>query len=136
MAKQQCYHKRCGNINLADCYVYSGKITENDLLYSSSSKFNVKSNGVHRLPRIYPDGMCCFDNDEECTFVIWQGEQSRYIGRDKKEKRNVIRLKKKTMLNHPGKIWVFRARSKIEREEWVRAINVEIEKACKEREMK
>lgn len=80
--------------------------------------------------------MHCFDNDEDCTFVIWQGEQSLYIGKDKKEKGNVICFKKKTRLNNPGKIRVFRTRSKIEREEWVWAINVEIERACKEREMK
>ncbi|CAB4381650.1 unnamed protein product [Rhizophagus irregularis] len=136
VSKQRCYHKRYENINLADCYVYSGKVTENDLLYSSTSKFNARSNGIHRLPRIYPDGMYCFDNDEDCTFVIWQGEQSLHIGKDKKEKGNVICFKKKTRLNNPGKIRVFRTRSKIEREEWVWAINVEIERACKEREMK
>jgi len=56
------------------------------------------------------------------------------LGRIKKEKGNVIYFKKRTRLNHPGKIWVFRARSKIEREEWVWAINVEIERACKEKE--
>ncbi|GBB85275.1 hypothetical protein RclHR1_11830006 [Rhizophagus clarus] len=136
VTKRQCYHKRCGNINLADCYVYSGRITENDLLYSSTSKFSAKSSGIHKLPRIYPDGMSCFDNAVECTFVIWQAERSFYFGKEKKEKGNVIRLKKKTMLNNPGKIWVFRTRSKIEREEWVWAINVEIERACKIAEMK
>ncbi|CAG8520002.1 7697_t:CDS:2 [Funneliformis mosseae] len=131
-AKRQNFHKRRGCIHLTDCYVYSGGITENDLLYSSSSRYNISDNGTHKLPRIYPDGMYCFDDDEECTFVIWQGEQKYCLERDKEKSRNSICLKKTTTLDRPGNIWVFRARSRIEREEWVWAINVEIERALKE----
>ncbi|CAI2176254.1 11906_t:CDS:2 [Funneliformis geosporum] len=129
-ATRQNFHKLRGCINLADCYVYSGSITENDLLYSNSTRFNVS--GTHKLPRIYPDGLYCFDDDEESTFVIWQGEQTLCLDKDKEKSRNKICLKKKSMLDRPGKIWVFRARSRIEREEWVWAINVEIERAWKE----
>ncbi len=111
--------------------MYSGSITENDLPYSSSKRYNA-TDSRHKLPRIYPDGMYCCDDDDECTFVIWQGEQKTYLGKDEKKSRNGISLKKKTMLDYPGKVWAFRARSRIEREEWVWAINVEIERAWKE----
>jgi hypothetical protein len=131
VATRRNFNKRCGCIDLADCYIYSGSITEYDLLYSSTSRFNVKNVEIYKLPRIYSDGMCCYDNDEECTFVIWQGRQKFYFGKDDIKKGY---LKKKTMLDQPGNIWVFRTRSRIEREEWVWAINVEIERACKERE--
>ncbi|RIA85001.1 Pleckstrin homology domain-containing protein [Glomus cerebriforme] len=134
VAKRRSFHKRCGCINLADCYVYSGNITEYDLLYSSSSRFSATNDGTHKLPRIYPDGMYNFDDDEECTFVIWQGIRTYYFGKDEEKKGLSICLKNKILLDHPGRTWVFRARSKVEREEWVWAINVEIKRAYKEKE--
>ncbi|CAJ0837130.1 4106_t:CDS:2, partial [Entrophospora sp. SA101] len=107
------YHKIAGVIHLEDCYIYSGEITENDLLYSSLVRYDNAAT-VDVLPRIYSDGMCCYDDDKECTFVIWEGEKRYYFSKNGK----FISLKKKKMLD-TGKTWVFRARSRLECEEWV-----------------
>lgn len=140
-AINECYHKRKGIINLSDCYVYSGSVTEHELMYTSSVRYISTVNGEHKLPRLYGDGMDCFDDDEECTFVIWEGQKKNVLKFDKKGKDgdggnindnddgllNAL-VQKKTKLDHSGKTWVFRTRSRIEREEWVWAINVEIER--------
>ncbi|CAJ0916573.1 5705_t:CDS:10 [Entrophospora sp. SA101] len=120
------YHKIAGVIHLEDCYIYSGEITENDLLYSSLVRYDNAAT-VDVLPRIYSDGMCCYDDDKECTFVIWEGEKRYYFSKNGK----FISLKKKKMLD-TGKTWVFRARSRLECEEWVWAFKVEIERYWKE----
>ncbi|RHZ67772.1 hypothetical protein Glove_299g29 [Diversispora epigaea] len=147
---KECYHKRKGIINLSNCYVYSGKLTEHDLIYTSSVRYNSIATGEHQLPRLYNDGMYCFDDDEECTFVIWEGKKKNVLKFDKKENDDnndddddvgingcvggdhrgllSVNVQKKIKLDHIGKSWVFRTRSRIEREEWVWAINVEIEK--------
>ncbi|CAG8606842.1 497_t:CDS:2 [Acaulospora morrowiae] len=132
-AIRRCYHKRNGIIDLSNCYVYSGSITEYDLLYSNSSRYSLASSGAeHKLPRIYEDGMYCYDDEEECTFVIWKGKRTSTLEFSGEKKSGLFGLdvKKKVKLDHPGKTWVFRARSRTEREEWVWALNVEIERLC------
>ncbi|RIB14956.1 Pleckstrin homology domain-containing protein [Gigaspora rosea] len=122
----RCYHRRKGIINLLDCYVYSGQITDHDLSYSRN--LNRVSTEMQNFPRIYSDGMCCFDDDDECTFVVWQGnkhviKRSGAIG---------VEFRKKATLDAVGKVWIFRARNRSEREEWVCALNVEIERCLME----
>ncbi|CAG8573882.1 14357_t:CDS:2, partial [Dentiscutata heterogama] len=121
------YHRRKGIINLLDCYVYSGHITDHDLPYSSTP--HRVGNEMYNFPRIYSDGMCCFDEKDECTFVIWQGNKHHVI-----ERSGVIgvEFRKKAKLDSNGKVWIFRARNKSEREEWVWALNVEIERCLME----
>ena len=67
--------------------------------------------------------MYCYDKNEECTFAIWKGKRRYYFGRGG----NFVSLKKRTMLD-VGETLVFRARSRLEREEWVWAFKVEIER--------
>ncbi|CAG8441057.1 8832_t:CDS:2 [Scutellospora calospora] len=126
--KPRSYYRRKGIINLLDCYVYSGHITDYDLPYSLSTSHQVH-NGMHKLPKLYNDGMYCFDDDGDCTFVIWQSEKRCIIGR--KGTIN-LEIRKKTKLDSSGKIWIFRARSRSEREEWVLALNTEIERCLME----
>ncbi|CAG8553080.1 7854_t:CDS:2 [Cetraspora pellucida] len=124
---RRSYHRQKGIINLLDCYIYSGHLTDHDLPHSSTS--HKLGNEVLYLPRIYSDGMCCFDDDDECTFVVWQGNKHHVI---KRHGTIGLELQKKTTLDSSGKAWIFRARNRIEREEWVWALNVEIERCLME----
>ncbi|CAG8437613.1 6230_t:CDS:2 [Acaulospora colombiana] len=86
------------------------------------------------FPKKYEDGLCSYDKNEECTFVIWKGKK-RYTLEFNGKKANGpfgLNIKKKIKLNHPGECWVFRARNRSEREEWVWALNIEIARLCKQ----
>ncbi|CAG8631791.1 11973_t:CDS:2, partial [Cetraspora pellucida] len=76
---RRSYHRQKGIINLLDCYIYSGHLTDHDLPHSSTS--HKLGNEMLYLPRIYSDGMCCFDDDDECTFVVWQSNKHHVIER-------------------------------------------------------
>lgn len=59
-------------IDLKDCYVYSGLITEDDLLYRNRT-FDSNHPGLQALPRIYlEDGWTSTDEDAMTCFVVWR----------------------------------------------------------------
>ena len=125
------YHKRKGRINLKDCYVYSGSITEHEYYRSNLlQEFSIAKsydNGG-QFTKIYGDGMLSHDDYKDSSFVIWKSKRKYYFSNDGMR----IDAKKVIRLGIPGKFWIFRARNKIECEEWVWALNVEIERLCKE----
>ncbi|ORY11075.1 meiotically up-regulated gene 56 protein [Clohesyomyces aquaticus] len=130
------HHERLANLDLKDCYIYSGLLTESDLLYQNQT-FDANKPGHHALPRIYlEDGWTSTDEDVMTTFVVWHGKSKSWFraeegagGGEKKAKEGKRRtLKRVTKLGSKGRSVVFRARSRAERDHWVLAIQNEIER--------
>ncbi|KAF2188054.1 meiotically up-regulated gene 56 protein [Zopfia rhizophila CBS 207.26] len=130
------HHERIANLGLKDCYIYSGLLTESDLLYQNQT-FDANKPGHHALPRIYlNDGWTSTDEDVMTTFVVWYGKSKSWFRAEegagsgekaaKEGKRR--RLKRVAKLGSKGRSVVFRARSRAERDHWVLAIQNEIER--------
>ncbi|TID26372.1 hypothetical protein E6O75_ATG00865 [Venturia nashicola] len=128
-------------IDLKECYLYSGLLTENDLLYQNQT-FDANNPGHHALPRMWMDDeWTSRDEDVMSCFVIWRplnkgwfrtpkmdqdaesSEESGVEGSGKK-----ARLKRVSQLGTTGRSIVFKARSRVERDRWVLAIATEIER--------
>ncbi|KAH8702712.1 Pleckstrin homology domain-containing protein [Phaeosphaeriaceae sp. PMI808] len=130
------HHERIANLDLKDCYIYSGLLTENDLLYQNQT-FDANKPGHHALPRIYlEDGWTSTDEDVMTTFVIWHGKAKSWFraeegaggGEQQRREGKRTRIKRVAKLGSTGKSVVFRARSRVERDHWVLAIQNEIER--------
>lgn len=74
------HHERLANLDLRDCYVYSGLLTESDLLYQNQT-FDANKPGHHALPRIYLDDGAWTSSDEDVmtTFVVWHGRSKSWF---------------------------------------------------------
>lgn len=124
------HQERHSIIDLNDCYIYSGLITEGDLLYRNQT-FDSNHPGRHGLPRIYlEDGWTSADEDTMTTFVIWRSTRKSYF-RSNEEQRDGskrLRLRQVSRLGVPGRSIVLRARSRVERDHWVMSIATEIER--------
>ncbi|KAK5121583.1 hypothetical protein LTR85_004755 [Meristemomyces frigidus] len=140
------HHERIAAIDLKGCYLYSGLLTENDLLYQNRT-FDSNMPGHHALPRIYlEDGWTSTDEDAMTTFVIWHAkskswfrssqfvddvkEQQESDERDSNRRmdRTKTKLTRVSQLGATGRSVVFKARSRAERDHWVMGIQVEIER--------
>jgi hypothetical protein len=130
------HHERIANLDLRDCYVYSGLLTESDLLYQNQT-FDANKPGHHALPRIYlGDGWTSTDEDVMTTFVIWHGKAKSWFraeegaggGEQERKEGKRTRIKRVAKLGSKGRSVVFRARSRAERDHWVLAIQNEIER--------
>ncbi|GAA6010006.1 hypothetical protein JCM11491_005826 [Sporobolomyces phaffii] len=111
------YHRRKFTLSLRDCYVYSGSLTSSFLAGSTNTAAWEPANGnQHRFPRCYTatDGLRTVDDEEDCTFVIVRTKH----GGDGKNKK----------LNQKGVVRVYRARSKLERDQFVYTLNSAIER--------
>jgi hypothetical protein len=132
------HHERMANLDLKDCYIYSGLLTESDLLYQNQT-FDANKPGHHALPRIYlEDGWTSTDEDVMTTFVIWHGRSKSWFraeegaggnGEQHAKAGTRHKLKRVAKLGSKGRSVVFRARSRAERDHWVLAIQNEIERA-------
>ncbi|OAL47694.1 meiotically up-regulated gene 56 protein [Pyrenochaeta sp. DS3sAY3a] len=130
------HHERIANLDLKDCYIYSGLLTESDLLYQNQT-FDANKPGHHALPRIYlEDGWTSTDEDVMTTFVIWHGKAKSWFraeegaggGEQQRKEGKRTKLKRVAKLGSKGRSVVFRARSRAERDHWVLAIQNEIER--------
>ncbi|PYI26610.1 hypothetical protein BP00DRAFT_406925 [Aspergillus indologenus CBS 114.80] len=125
------HHSLETTIDLADCYIYSGLLTESDLLYSNQT-FDSNRPGHNSLPRVYlsTDVYTSSDEDTAIAFVIWQPLRRNYFrSREygtKGEKRQ--RLKQVSTLGVHGRTIVFKARSRVEKDRWVLSIASEIDR--------
>ena len=125
---QQIHHERVGSLDLSDCYIYSGLITEHDMLYTSKP-FDRSHPGRHALPRMYvEDGWSSTDEDTMTCFVIWHGKRSSWfrsqgLEEDGRTKRQV---KKVSSLGKEGRSVVFKCRSRAERDHWVMSVAMEV----------
>ncbi|KAJ5577278.1 hypothetical protein N7535_004204 [Penicillium sp. DV-2018c] len=124
-------------IDLADCYIYSGLLTENDLLYDNQT-FDSNNPGLHALPRVYldSDAFTSRDEDTAITFVVWQPLSKSYfraqeIGEEGKVKRS---LRHVSTLGKHGRTIVFKARSRVEKDRWVMSISSEIDRLQEEKQ--
>lgn len=113
------------SISLRDCYIYSGLVTGSDLLYQNNT-FDSNAPGHHALPRIFPDGYTSQDEDTMTCFVVWHGTRHSKFSRTDEDGKLVQH--NLTQLGTTGKANVFKARSRLERDQWVMSINMEIER--------
>lgn len=142
------HSERLGSIDLRGCYLYSGLLTENDLLYQNRT-FDANAPGHHALPRIFlEDSWTSTDEDAMTTFVIWHAKSKSWFrsahsvddvrtaeranpnlnGEGDVEEKTKTRLKHVSRLGATGRSVVFKARSRAERDHWVLALQVEIER--------
>lgn len=137
---QHIHHERIAALDLRGCYVYSGLLTEQDLLYQNRT-FDSNTPGHNALPRIYlEDGWTSTDEDAMTTFVLWHSKSKSWFrssktmddvrdaerGSGQEGKRG--KLKRVSQLGVTGRSVVFKARSRAERDHWVLGISNEIER--------
>jgi len=146
------FHRRRETVvHLRDAYVYSGQLTEEMLINGRSegaSSINTYGSGTggasntnkrHLLPRVYGDGLMSFDDDEDCTLVVRYRPQRLNQAADPAVKLGSSSLaESSTTPASTSSIpklgdatynqLVLRARCKLERDLWVRAINIECER--------
>ena len=123
-------HERSNVIDLKNCYIYSGLVTEGDLLYQNQT-FDSNHPGHHALPRIYRnDGWTSTDEDTMTCFVIWQARKRSFFKarEDQGEGKTRQRLRYVSQLGVPGRSIVFKTRSRAERDHWVLSVGMEIER--------
>jgi hypothetical protein len=125
------HHNVESTIDLENCYIYSGLLTESDLLYANQT-FDSNHPGHGALPRVYlaPDVYTSSDEDTAITFVIWQPLHKNFFrARELGEKGQTRQtLKQVSKLGTHGRTIVFKARSRIEKDRWVLSIASEIDR--------
>ena len=132
------HQERQQHIELRDCYIYSGLLTDNDLLYQNQT-FDSNNPGHHALPRVYlEDGWTSSDEDTMTCFVLWHTSRRSFFRTNEEQDGGGTRQKLKTVsrLGVPGKSMVFKTRSRAERDHWVMAIGLEIERLQQEEEIR
>ncbi|MBE7181209.1 MAG: hypothetical protein INR71_08375, partial [Terriglobus roseus] len=141
-------------LDLAQCYLYSGLLTEDDLLYSNATFDGNRPGRAGGLHRWYAaDGWRASDEDVMCTFVLWFQRRKEWLrvpgsraakalaaragdagdgagAGDKagKEDGKGPSLKRVSQLGVKGRSVVFKARSRAERDRWVLALSTEIDR--------
>lgn len=128
------HNDKMDSIDLSDCYLYSGLLTENDLLYQNQT-FDSNNPGHNALPRMWlEDAWTSRDEDAMTTFVIWQPRSKGWFRQpeasssDADDEKMKTKLKRVANLGKKGRTIVFKARSRAERDHWVLAIGAEIER--------
>ncbi|KAK9238353.1 Pleckstrin homology domain-containing protein [Lipomyces kononenkoae] len=129
------YHKKRDIIPLKECYVYSGILTEADLV-SQNNSFNISAApGMYSLPRIYSDGTTASDDEFSRCFVLWRASSTSTLApKDaaysfKSQHKKVSgnnRFYAVEKLGTAGKGLMFMARSRMEKELWVSVLTDEI----------
>ncbi|BGP39255.1 hypothetical protein JCM10449v2_003193 [Rhodotorula kratochvilovae] len=112
------YHRRRTILPLRDCYIYSGSLASHLLAPSKgTTTWDPADESAHQFPRYYAstDGLRTADDVEDCTFVVLRIKHSR-SGRDEK-----LGMK-------ASEARVYRTRSKLERDQFVYALNASIER--------
>jgi hypothetical protein len=149
------HHERIASMDLRGCYIYSGLLTENDLLYQNRT-FDSNTPGRTALPKIYlEDGWTSTDEDAMTTFVLWHSKSKSWFrssqnrddvkdsqkqaaraggagaGDGNSTNSNTSKRSKFTRVSQlgvTGRSVVFKARSRAERDHWVLGISNEIER--------
>ncbi|KAE8351350.1 Pleckstrin homology domain-containing protein [Aspergillus coremiiformis] len=118
-------------IDLSDCYVYSGLLTESDLLYTNQT-FDSNRPSHRTLPRAYlsTDVYTSSDEDTAITFVVWQPLRKNLFRAPEKRENGQMKqtLKQVPKLGVHGRTAVFKARSRIDKDRWVLSIASEIDR--------
>lgn len=150
-AKSSVDHTHYMTIPIEECYVYSGTLTELDLL-NRDRTFDEFNPGSHSLPRIYDDGWSSSETETSRCFTLWFGKKkvlsksSRNLQKDpdhgnnsphipdlknepagsNEQNPNMIRML--GQLGVSGNSMVFMARSRQERDLWVLPLYYELER--------
>ncbi|AQZ11736.1 SPO71 (YDR104C) [Zygosaccharomyces parabailii] len=150
-AKNSFDHRHYMTVPIEHCYVYSGTLTELDLL-DRSRDFDELNPGTHALPRIYSDGWASSETETSRCFTLWFGKK-RFLSRSSKNLQsekdyqneipkmsdlksepqggnthNPNMLKMIRQLGVSGRSMVFMARSRQERDLWVLSLFYEMER--------
>ena len=130
------HQERQDVVDLKECYVYSGLLVEEDLLYQNRTfdANNVAAGGA-RTPRVYLEGLSgeawtSQDVDVMTCFVLWRNHRRGWFrspGNQQKEGKD-SGVKRVAQLGVPGRGMVFKCRSRAERDHWVLALAAEIER--------
>jgi len=121
-------------IDLSDCYIYTGLLTDGDLLYHNRT-FDANSPGHHALPRMWPDdGWDNWDEDIMTCFVLWKPSAKSWFR--KPIEGSTSRFRRVSALGKKGNRMVFRARSRAERDRWVAALTNELERSVSQDEVR
>lgn len=124
------HQEKQSSIPLQDCYIYSGLITEDDLLYANRT-FDSNNPGRHALPRVYlDDGWTSTDEDTMTCFVVWQSLKKSFFRANEEIEGGGTRqrLRQVSSLGVPGRSIVFKCRSRAERDHWVMSVGMEIDR--------
>jgi hypothetical protein len=131
-------------LDLKDCYVYSGLVVEEDLLYQNKT-FDVNHPGIATLPRVYlEDGWTSSDVDVMTCFVLWRNTRKGWFRTSAETEMDTksgndggrrARIKRVARLGVPGQGMVFKCRSRAERDHWVLSVGSEIERVVEEEEL-
>lgn len=116
--------KKVHSVSIDDCYVYSGPITNNDLLQRDKA-LDPENPGRHELPRVYEDGWKSSEEETTRCFVIWYGIKRPYASAVSNSSGAAV-AKYVSRLGEGGKSMVFLVRSRQERDLWVAALNIAI----------
>ncbi|OAP55629.1 hypothetical protein AYL99_09781 [Fonsecaea erecta] len=127
-------------VDLKDCYVYSGLIVGEELLYENRT-FDANHPGLASLPRVYlEDGWTSADVDIMTCFVVWQNRKKSWFRTATAAEnaapgpsrsgggRTRATLRRVGQLGVLGRPMVFKCRSRAERDHWVLNIASEIER--------
>ncbi|ODQ54458.1 hypothetical protein SAICODRAFT_54524 [Saitoella complicata NRRL Y-17804] len=117
------HHELHARVGLRDAYVYSGASTQG-LLQSESVA----------VPRIYKDGWQSQDEETMLTFVVWQGRRRKVLSRNGDNNARILSsgVRSVSRLGVAGKGTIFKTRSRQERDMWVTALQLEIERMSEE----
>lgn len=124
------HQERQTSLDLRDCYLYSGLLTEGDLLYQNQT-FDSNHPGMHALHRVYlEDGWTSSDEDAMTCFVLWHGLRKSFFRAHENKEGGGTRqkLRQVSRLGAPGRSVVFKCRSRAERDHWVMSIGMEIDR--------
>lgn len=133
---QHIHQEKVQEVDLRDCYVYSGLIVEDDLLYQNKT-FDANHPGMAATPRVYTDdGWTSRDVDVMTCFVVWMNRRKGWFRTGgEKDTGKRARLKRVRQLGVPGRGMVFKCRSRVERDHWVLNVSCEIERVVEREEM-
>ncbi|RDW25166.1 hypothetical protein B0I71DRAFT_43086 [Yarrowia lipolytica] len=112
-------YERFRDIPLKEAYVYSGNIAESDIL-TRDEMSDLSSDKV--VPRMYKDGWKSAESETLRCIILWFPRKKAVTTNSATKLRTVNRL------GVSGHRYIFVARSRQEKEQWVMALSHEIEK--------
>lgn len=122
------FHRRRQQYSLLDAYIYSGFLAEAELTSVLHEDFWLGE------ARVYQDGLQCADDVQDCTFVLWLRRvetKRRRLKRIAGTRQAIADADKHyspvPLGRAPAKTLIFRARSKLERDQWIWAIKQDME---------
>lgn len=95
------HHRRLRTIRLRDVYVVTGESCSQYFRKTGQTTFN-PSQDQNAFARIYKDGLVAVDGPLDCIFMLWSQRPSGTASK----------------LGRNGKVHLFKARSKLERDQW------------------